>query len=92
MAVVKHYQPIPYRERDIPICGLDSSVVDRTSDRRQVSGCAPCVAEAARDIQDEIMKFEGRCKHCGKWLSTVGGNEWRFLVRGPCPECHQNNW
>ena len=74
-----------------PLCGEDAELVVHTDDPRRVVGCEECLELVAEDLADG-NDYRGRCLHCGKTITAVGGVAWRRAVRRPCPHCGQAGW
>ena len=47
---------------------------------------ADCLELVVEDLQDQ-NDYLGRCLHCRREITAVGGIAWRRAVRRPCPHC-----
>ena len=83
---VVHYDP-----GDRPLCGNDSMTAISTDEPAMVAGCAGCLELVVEDLQDH-NDYLGRCLHCRREITALGGVEWRRTVRKPCPHCEKQRW
>ena len=82
---------IHYAPGDRPLCGDESITAVDTDEPDQVAGCEDCLDLVAEDLQDH-NDYGGYCLHCRREITAQGGDEWRRMVRRPCPHCGRAGW
>ena len=74
-----------------PLCGYEDELALHTQDPARVAGCEECQGLVAEDLADH-NEYRGRCLHCHREITALGGVAWRRTVRNPCPHCGRPGW
>ena len=77
--------------RNRPLCCEEDDLAPHTQDPAQGAGCEECLELVATNLADGNC-YRGRCLHCRREGTALGGVAWRRIVRKPCPHCGRAGW